>query len=191
MLIGLSGRKGVGKDTIANAVQQANNKVRLLACADRVKRVSGVLFQLSYEQLHDPVEKERVDERYGVSPRVIMQRMGTEFVRNGMIYILFPEMKGHLDSETFWVDATTRDIQSIRKENKEALIIVTDIRFPNEVEMIESLGGCMIRITRGESESVSPEHVSEALQVDESWPVIENNGSVEDAVRRFMDIVMS
>lgn len=186
MLFGFTGRKGVGKDTIAEAMRRDGRfgAVHFVAFAEDLKKTVGALFTLSHAQLHDPAEKERVDERYGVTPRVLMQRFGTDLMRKGVIHAVFPEMKGYSEPGVFWIDSTKRKIALLRDADDNAMILVTDVRFPDEVGMVESQGGVVLHITRGDSESVEPEHMSEALRPNPSWHHIANDGTVEEAVEK-------
>lgn len=74
--------------------------------------------------------------------RAIMQRTGTEAGRQ----VLY---------ENVWVDAIMRKIQASEKP-----VVVTGIRFDNEVEMIESLGGETVWVHRS---AVSPSKPSTEL----------------------------
>lgn len=65
-----------------------------------------------------------------MTAREVMQFVGTN---------IFRKMYGNV-----WVDATIRKIQ----EEKSELAVITDCRFPNEVEGIQKAGGKVIRFTR-------------------------------------------
>lgn len=81
-LIGICGRKRHGKDT-AGRILQEELGFQLTAFADAVKRVAMDVYGLSWDQCYgDGPEKEAIDPRWGLSPRVIMQRIGTEIGRN-------------------------------------------------------------------------------------------------------------
>ena len=84
-----------------------------------------------------------------LTPRRILQVVGTDIFRAW-------------DSEC-WVKAL--DAQIVHLDN----VVVTDVRFPNEVDYIHKRGGIVIRIVRPDTDKPAPEHVSEdvgALQVD-------------------------
>jgi len=190
LLLGFAGRKGVGKDTLAESIRRDGRfgSVRLIAFADDLKKTVGALFGLTHDQLHDPMAKETVDPRYNVTPRVIMQRFGTDLMRKGVLHEAFPEMKGYSDPATFWVDSTRRKIDALRAEDPSALVILTDVRFPDEAGMVTTKGGCVVYISRGDSDSVVPEHVSEALKPQPSWKHIVNDGSVAEAVEEIYQL---
>lgn len=77
-----------------------------------------------------------------MTAREVLQFVGTEIFRK-MSY-------------NVWVDATIRKIQA----DNPKLAIVTDCRFPNEVEGIQNAGGKVIRFTRGPFAG-QDEHASE------------------------------
>ena len=97
---------------------------------------------LSYEQCYGTDEQkntltEIVSPKTGekASAREVMQFVGTDFFRS-----IYPNI---------WADATIRKIQ----QEKPALAIICDCRFPNEVAAVKSAGGKTIRLTRNEDSS--------------------------------------
>jgi hypothetical protein len=84
--IGLLGQKGSGKDTLADYLVNNKGFVKY-SFATPVKNISKILFNLSDEQLYGNL-KEIIDDKLGISPRVIFQRLGTEFGQD-LIYKLF------------------------------------------------------------------------------------------------------
>ena len=62
----------------------------------------------------------------GLTPRKILQTFGTQLVRTHV-------------NESFWVYRLEYELEKLEKEGKNVLI--TDVRFPNEAEMIKAHGG--------------------------------------------------
>ena len=89
MIIALGGKKGSGKDTLANYLVDKYNFTRY-AFGDPVKLVCKELFDLTEDQLHGSL-KDTVDKRLGITPREIFQKIGTEFGRE-YIHELFPNL---------------------------------------------------------------------------------------------------
>lgn len=91
---------------------------------------------------------------YKISPRKIAQLVGTEFFRD---YI----------SKTFWTDICP-------KEN----VIVTDVRFPEEYEMIKNNGGVVIKVENSSLVKLSEHAHSSEEFIDkiECDYVINNDG---------------
>ena len=98
-LIGFIGRKSSGKDTSADYLIERYNYYKV-AFGDPVKNVCKQLFLLSNEQLTDHTLKETIDNRWGISPRVMFQRIGTEFGQD-YIFRLFPELKNTVDKNEY------------------------------------------------------------------------------------------
>lgn len=83
-----------------------------------------------------------------------------------------------------WADALIRRIQLVQPQ----IATVCDIRFPNEVEAIKSVGGKVIRLTRTTDEAAKNTHISNTALDDNvyDWSnfdaVIDNqNLSIEDS----------
>ena len=78
------------------------------------------------------------------TPREILQYVGTDIGRN-------------LIGENVWIDY-------FQKMDKPEKMVVTDVRFPNEVNVIQQLGGIVIRLTRKAAKHKSAKlHESESL----------------------------
>lgn len=134
MLIGLIGKKQVGKDTFGQIVTE-HYGFQKRAFADPIKECCQLLFQLREEQLHDPVLKETIVPQWNETPRQMMQRIGTDLFRN------------HYDPQ-FWIKVFQSWYEEQRRQSMHTSIVCTDIRFQNEAECIRSLGGILIRIQR-------------------------------------------
>jgi hypothetical protein len=140
MLIGVVGFLGSGKGTVGDILIQEENYYRL-SFADAVKDAVSVIFGwprelLEGDTLDSRAFRESTDgfwsERFGyaVTPRYMLQLMGTEagrdvFHKDIWIYVLEHRMKGKDD------------------------VVIPDVRFPNEIDFIKSKGGKVIRVTRG------------------------------------------
>lgn len=152
MLIGVLGRKGSGKDTIADYIINKFHYEKMVI-AEPLKNACKELFNFSNEQLYGDL-KEVVDTQWGVSPRKVLQWFGTDIIRN-RINELNPDI-----GNNFWV--TLLKIKFLQKTNtdKNLKIIVSDVRFQNEIDMVRELGGKVIKLTR-ESVNSDDAHESE------------------------------
>ena len=109
--------------------------------------------------------------------RDIMQVLGTDLLRQNF-------------NNNIHVAATLGSI----KENEK--VIITDLRFPNELEAIKKHNGITIRINRGLIERTGkmiqePEHISEtALDNVEFDYVIENDGTIGDLIEKVREILI-
>lgn len=146
MIIGLCGYIGSGKDTCASLLE-THHQFQKMAFASSIKDIIALLFGWNREHLEGTsVEsrewREQVDpwwtEQLGraVSPRLMLQIIGTEMFRNCL-------------SPHFWTTVLKRRIQ----ESDARDIVISDCRFPEEVELIRSLGGVVVCVQR---QSVPP-----------------------------------
>ena len=110
------------------------------------------------------------------TPRSLLQKIGTDLFRN------------QLHNNT-WVNATFANYQD---DNW----IITDVRFPNELEAVKKHNGIIIRINRGLVERTGkmiqePEHISEtALDNAEFDYVIENDCTIDDLIEKVREILI-
>lgn len=163
IILGLFGRKGSGKDTFADYLVE-NFGFQKLSFAGPLKNTCKELFSLTDAQLNDPVLKETVVEKWNLTPRQILQKVGTDLFRNHF-------------SSTFWVDIMKNKLDALGEDDK---IVITDIRFPNEYELVDSFeNSFVIHIDREQSKEIIDEHISENWSF-RSKHVVSNNKSKDD-----------
>ena len=171
-IIGVTGRKFTGKDTAGNYFV-SNYGFERLAYADPLKNAVREIFNFTNEQLYGN-EKEVLDTHWNVTPRKVLQFVGTDLFRNHIGEIV-PGV-----GQDIWIRVMKRKIMDKLKDNPNAKIVVTDIRFDNESDAIKELGGVTIK---SEREGVSNEdtHESEAnIDAIKTDYVFSNNGTRED-----------
>ena len=147
-LIGISGIKKSGKDTSANFLIERYGLVKK-SFAEPLKKACKELFYLSDTQLYgSQEEKEAPDEIwFGCSARKILQFVGTDLLRDQLNKIM-PEL-----GEDIFVYNFKLWYENELKNKNTPHIIISDVRFQNEVDYIKKLGGIIIRINRPEVES--------------------------------------
>lgn len=192
-IIGLTGNKGSGKDTLALHLIESYGYENL-SLAKPLKDAIGLLFNLSQEQIHDAKQKEIVDERYNLTPRRLFQIFGTEVFRESL-YDYLPELKDKIPKGEFWLYNIHQRINNLINIGK-TRIVITDIRFLNEVEYLKKYFNFkLIRIKRNNidssdnNEKLHKNHKSEG-EFDEiinkfNSLIIENNGSIDDLYNKF------
>ena len=180
VLIGLVGKKGSGKDTFADKFMEFNDTYIKYSFAQPLKEACKVLFLFSEEQIYgDASIKETTDPRWGLSPRKILQTFGTDIFRKDLSKY-FPELD-HIGNN-FW----TNHFKMWYEKNKDKNIIVSDVRFQNEVDLISELGGFVFKIDRGTrkdtTKSEYAQHASEKAMdsISNLDGTIYNNGTKED-----------
>jgi len=167
ILIGIAGKKGSGKDTIADYLCE-HYHFQKRAFADPLKQICQILFQLSAQQLSDPLLKETVDDRWQLTPRQMFQKIGTDLFRNHYDISIW------LDHFKYWY----------LEHASQSPVVCNDVRFQNECDLIHELGGIVIRVTRNRQEENQDSHISESVEtlhhIDLEW---NNEGSISDLYR--------
>jgi len=158
-ILGIAGPARVGKDTMADRIQLAfGYEVKKTSFADPIKIMLSEGLGLSAEQLYGD-EKELEDDRYGCSPRHMMQTLGTEWGRNSV-------------NQNIWVRALKSRVDSIGGQ-----WVVPDVRFEGEAEYIRSEGR-LIHIVG--NNSISNKHKSEqGVYIDKNDIVLHNDGTLK------------
>lgn len=184
MIVGITGRAGAGKDTVANILIH-KRRFATMQFAGPLKRMLCDLLRVPFEAWEDREWKETVIPELGVSPRVMAQTLGTEWGRNCC-------------GEDFWVKIGMHNAKSIEAELEKIddryTICFTDVRFENEAGAIRNLGGYIIHVHRpGHEAGTSSAHSSEdGIQVNPlSDIVIINDGTLEDLERETLELIDS
>ncbi len=126
MLIGLSGPAGAGKNTVADFLSE-DYGFKAVSFAEPIYRAVAEITGMAVEELQDREVKEEPIEWLGVSPRVLLQTLGTEWGRNTIKHDMWIRLAmSKVDGDT----------------------VITDVRFDDEAEAIKAAGGEIWRITR-------------------------------------------
>ncbi len=129
-LLGLTGPKGVGKDTAAWALV-AYREWRQYALADPLRLGIKAMFDLD-DRYFENGWKETVLPQFGASPRHMMQTLGTEWGRQCI-------------KHDVWIDLAEQVIRESQVAGCPGLVI-SDIRFCNEADMVRRLGGTVAHV---------------------------------------------
>jgi hypothetical protein len=157
-IIGITGRKQHGKDTIGNYLVEKYGYTRI-AFADAIKDMLRPTFGFTEEQLHGH-KKEEIDDFWQITPRQVLQFVGTELFRDQMATLI-----PHVGTD-FWVCIVKKKILDLRKINPHAKFVITDVRFENEMECIREFNGTTIRIVRSTMAETAESHHSSENTVD-------------------------
>jgi len=212
MIIGISGRMGSGKNTVGDIIEKIclTNEGPLFeqkAFAGKLKQTASLLTGIPVEKFEDQEFKKTLlgsewgtvkdiplnaitpfaDMEFNVmmSVREFLQRLGTEAMRDGL-------------HTNVWVNALFADyipysVTGSNYEENESKWIITDMRFPNEMEAVELREGITIRVVRQDMHSLEamiPAHASEtALDGAEFDYVIDNNGTLDELVEKVREIL--
>ncbi len=124
LLIGISGRKRHGKDSLAQALKLRLNDCCHINFADALKTEVCQATGIPRAKLEE--QKDHF--------RLILQGWGTDFRRK-------------LCGDNYWVKQFERTYE-LATEFKLKYALVSDVRFKNELDYIKSNGGITIRINR-------------------------------------------
>lgn len=173
MLIGVTGRARAGKSTVARYLA-AEHKFHEGAFAKRLKATVAIKFNLKPEETNE-ANYEKVIERWGMTFRQMLQLEGTE----GGWQLYDPHLS---PGPSLWVRHMQVAWDYIKSEPEEfGGLVISDVRFPHEVEWLTEEGGLLIRVVReGAKGDVGISgHASEAHDL-EATIEIQNDHKIPD-----------
>lgn len=167
--IGIAGKKGSGKTTLADRLVAPQFHYRF-SFADPIRDACSVLFDdlcindLALDWM--ATDKKAIIPSLGKSRRHIEQTLGTEWGRQ----LIHPEI---------WVILMrARLLSFVKSYPMTKLIVIDDVRFEDEAAFIRSMGGTIIHLHRPSLQEVDP-HASEAgIKFYECDEVLENVGDI-------------
>ena len=156
-VIGICGLIGSGKDTVGQILVDEYGFTKL-SFAGTLKDVTAVLFDWDRDMLEGTTPETRalreIPDPFW-SPRVALQQMGTEVMRN------------HLHND-IWILTLQNKLRKLDK------VVITDCRFPNEIDFVKEHGEVWV-VNRG----VQPEWWDVAVNYNTS-PKLYPGPSPED-----------
>jgi len=166
LIVGLSGYARSGKDTIANQLV-AKHDFKKMSFADPIKeallklnpiiqggiRLKELVAEYGWEETKDEFPE----------ARHLLQRLGAEVGR---------EMFG----PTFWI----RQMEHRIKHSSADRIVIADVRYPNEAQMIKANNGVVWRVRRPDFVPVNAHGSESAMDNWDFDQVFYNSGSVKD-----------
>lgn len=142
MIVGIAGFQGSGKDTIADYLCNIYGFKRD-SFAATLKDAVAAVFGWDRELLEGRTKesrawREQVDPWWAkrlnmpdLTPRLVLQKWGTEVARKSW----------HDDT---WIASLENKLHKAHND-----IVITDVRFPNEIRAVRNAGGIVIRVVRG------------------------------------------
>jgi len=175
VLIGLVGSKYSGKSTVASHLVTHYNFVEL-AFATPLKSVCMEVFGFTRNQVYGSMShKETVDPYWGISPRQALQDVGTLF-RD--LYKVKPQY------QQVWIRSLER---SLCKLDSTWNVVISDVRYQDEANMIKKRGGVLIGIYRSNLLNTD-QHESENQDIKVNI-VIRNDGTIEDLKHKVDEVI--
>jgi hypothetical protein len=159
-IIGIAGRARSGKDTVANFIIAAIGGYRY-SFADPIR---AMLAPLGVD-MNDPFWQERKEEpipALGVSPRRMMQTLGTEWGRQ----LIHPDL---------WIIMAHQRLLSSGPG-----MVVPDVRFENEAAWVRKHGGRIIHVIRPDAKVVEAHASEDGIEMLDSDVQLLNSGTLEE-----------
>lgn len=218
MILGINGKIGSGKDTVGSIIQYLTSdykeiygylewveRVKIYSSfpyspwkikkfAGKLKEIAALLTGCTIEQLEDQEFKKetlgfnwRSGHCIGAAStyRELLQLLGTEIMRD----------KVH---PNVWVNALMADYKE--QQNYDSSFsypkwIITDMRFPNEIEAVKAKDGITIRVHRdihkGNAHIAPIPHASETALDDAKFDYeIMNDGTIDDLIQKVKVILV-
>jgi hypothetical protein len=182
-LIGLTGRKGAGKDTAAAVlVAQGYENVKFAgALKDMIRTLlayQGVDADTIERMIEGDLKEVPTSFLNGHTPRFAMQTLGTEWGRDQM-------------GASFWVGTTKQKVRAIRSAGGK--VVITDVRFLNEGVAVQEEGGIVYGVIAEWIVPVEGEHESER-QIDaliatlpDNQKIINRSAKIGESIRGVID----
>lgn len=164
-IIAISGKKRSGKDTVASIISAnfESGIVRIgFATALKLEVCRSLNISLDYL------------EQNKANFRLILQGWGTDYRRK-------------LHGDNYWIEKLRTAINNIQTFNSCKMIIVTDVRFKNELEFMRSVGATTVRVNRPTAPS-NDTHPSETELDNEHFDIVINNdGTIEQLIQQVQE----
>jgi hypothetical protein len=193
-IIALTGYAGSGKDTIAEClIDQGWHR---LAFADRLKEMAWDIdpvvdwdefglpvYLQTYAAQEEPEVSMELAKKYSAFGRMFLQNLGQA-------------VRDHIGPDT-WVNMLERDAWEEHQVNGTEKFIITDLRYPNEVDWVEqntlSSKNLIVRIERPGVGPVNS-HVSDAGMDRLKWRTdftLVNDGTPQEAADQILDYLQN
>lgn len=182
-LIGITGYKRSGKDTAGEYfIERGYIKY---AFAGPLKKACQEIFMFTDEQTEGN-DKEKLDNRWNISARKVFQRFGTEIFRENLADF-YPEMENI--KENFWTYRFKIWYENQLKINKDVKIVVTDVRFDNESNIIKELGGIIIKVERKNKKNLDQHKSETSIEKIKCDYLVKNDSNIENYYKKLSKIV--
>jgi hypothetical protein len=143
ILLGLTGPAGSGKDTVAERLMAVHGFTPSSFAAP-LRQAASEAFGVDYWDFVDRDKKDKVNPYWGMPPRQMLQRMGTEMFRDVM-------------GTDFWLRRWALTYKEVAHTDN---VTVSDVRFENEAALIRETGGVIVHLSRPGLENVEGDHAS-------------------------------
>jgi len=197
MIIGIAGLIGHGKGSVASVLEHHHNFVKL-SFADSLKDSVAAVFNwnrlwLEGDTTESRIWREEVDEWWSqrlnipnLTPRIVLQQWGTEVCRRGF-------------HDDIWIASLENKIHGYQNQNYN--VVIPDVRFPNEIDMIQNMNGEVWVVKRGQDPQWLTDYIERGIQPPNihqsewAWAksqfnqVILNDGTLDDLKEKITSLL--
>jgi hypothetical protein len=175
-IIGLTGKAGAGKDTVADRLVSNYGflKYSLAGPLKEMLKVIGV-------DCENRETKELPHPVFGVSPRVMAQALGTEWMRKCVAHDGWIRLAAQFVSQTRAMN-NLEDVPTVKG------IVFSDVRFVNEAEFIRT-HGTLVHVWRPDVAPVAAHESENGIPFQDCDRALMNDKTVEVTFRRLDDIM--
>jgi len=168
-VIGLAGRAGSGKTTVASMIPGAV----VVQLADPLYAGISAMLGVPESMLRCPSYKEQPLPGLGKSPRQMMQTLGTEWGRDTI-------------DRQIWIRLLERRIDILRSQGV-AAVAVADVRFENEAAAIRAMqGGEVWRVRRAGPATAASHSSEDGVVLLDGEPEIQNYDTLDNLRTRVL-----
>jgi dephospho-CoA kinase len=188
-IIAVCGYKRSGKDTIAKYLNKKYN-YKHLKITYKLKECLKLLFDLRDHELETD-KKEKINKKWNVTPRKLMQFIGTEIFQYKIQEIL-PDIDKKFWIKTFLTDSLVNNLRN----KKDFHIVISDIRFIHEYEELKKLNIpiSVIKVTNDNIMIDSNEelHISERefIKIPYDKEIL-NNSTFDDMYKKIDEYIIN
>ena len=172
MIIGFSGKAYAGKDTCGGFVDVPGKVVYKTAFAKHLKDLVTEMYGIPMEVLMDPLKKDTLDLVNGGTYREHMTKTG--------------DLMRSRHGPNYFVDVVASEVRDM---GDDVVVIITDVRYPKEVEFVRSMGGVIINVERDDCPETHAHPSNFGLGDGMVDYHITNNNSLEDLEHRVRCVV--
>jgi hypothetical protein len=168
IIIGISGKIGGGKDTVAHFIMQHDSSFKQKAFAYKLKKIVALLAGVDFDLTLTQEGKNVYVEQFGKTIGEMLQGVGTDGLRDNF-------------DKNVWINGLLTDLKPGNN------YVITDVRFKNEADVLKQKGAILVRVNRpnnpvAEKSGRDLTHPSETDLDDYLGfnAVIENSGTLDD-----------
>jgi hypothetical protein len=177
MIIGLGFKARAGKDTVAAHLVNNYSFVQESFAYPLKEYIGRQICGFNDKQLYG-TWKETVDPEWELTPRQMLQLIGTDALRKVV-------------HDDFWVIPMKRKLKEHIRNYQH--VVISDVRFFNEINMIRSLKGMLVKVERANLDKITgfEKHSSEfQLEDYNAWDfILDNNGTLDELYKKVDDMM--